>query len=223
MFDVSLRDSLIAGARSAPELIARARSEGDPKLAEALTGKALLAARSPYGVVATYIITWLAAKYGLGWDANIVALVAGAAVYVAALLFRKITSAPIVGIVRVPPPALAMLALCAGLSVTGCTAADKALGKAGLPASTIATIDWTAARAGQLFCTTPSGQWFAVLGANVLGAAPDAVAKACAAAAQATAVGLTLTPAMPEPGTVAKVAQVTERVLTALNDSKPGG
>lgn len=92
------RDDAIAAAQNLPTLVAGLKA-ADPALAQSLEGKALLASKSPWGTLAGGIVAWLAAHYGLGWDQATCDLVAGAGVLVAAYLMRKITAAPISGIV----------------------------------------------------------------------------------------------------------------------------
>ncbi len=92
------RDQLIGMAKDVPDLIAKARTF-DPALAASLTGKALLASKSPWGTLLGGLVAWLAAKEGFGWDQATCDLVAGAGVLVAAFIMRSITSAPVTGIV----------------------------------------------------------------------------------------------------------------------------
>lgn len=90
------RDQLVADAKSLPDLIAKAQAV-DPALASQLTPKALAASKTPWGVVAGYAVTWLVSHYGLGWDADTCALVAGVAVLLGSYAMRYVTSSPIGG------------------------------------------------------------------------------------------------------------------------------
>jgi hypothetical protein len=98
----TIKDQLIGGAKDLPDLIAKAKTF-DPDLAASLTGKALIASKSPWGSLLGGIVTWLAAKEGLGWDETTCNLVAGAGVLVGAYLMRWITKGSITGIVSPAP------------------------------------------------------------------------------------------------------------------------
>ena len=93
----TVRDQVIADAKSLPDLIAKAQAN-DPALAAQLTGKSLLASKSPIGTLAAGVVTWLAGRYGLGWDDMTCNLVAGAAVLIGGYAMRYVTSGPIAGI-----------------------------------------------------------------------------------------------------------------------------
>lgn len=95
----SVRDQIIADAKSLPDLINTAKSV-DPQLAASLTPKALLASKSPAGTLASGIVAWLVPRYGLGWDQATCDLVAGAAVLAGGYAMRYITTSPISGILK---------------------------------------------------------------------------------------------------------------------------
>lgn len=84
----------INAAKDLPSLVSNIQAV-DPALAQQLTGKALIASKSVYGVIATTALTWAVTKYGLGWDANTVDAVSGAVVLVATAVFRKLSTTPI--------------------------------------------------------------------------------------------------------------------------------
>lgn len=92
-------DQAIAVARDVPDLIQRAAAV-DPTLAAKWTGEALIASRSPWGTLAGGIVTWIAGRYGFGWDAGTCSLIAGVGVLAAAYAMRMITEHPITGIFR---------------------------------------------------------------------------------------------------------------------------
>lgn len=94
-----LRSSLIAGAKSLPDLVRKADTL-DPQLASALRGKSLLAARSPPVVLLAGALTWAAGHWGLGWDPEFTSMLAGAAVLGAGYVMRMFTSAPVTGFAR---------------------------------------------------------------------------------------------------------------------------
>lgn len=93
------RDRLIADAKSLPDLVAKAQ-RFDPALAQQLTGKVLLASKTPWGVLVSGAVGWAVSRYGLGWDGATTDLVAGAAVVLGAYAMRKISSGPITGLFR---------------------------------------------------------------------------------------------------------------------------
>lgn len=100
----TVRDQIVAQAKDVPSLIATAKVL-DPSLAQALEGKALLASKSVYGPVVAAGVAWLAGRYGLGWDDNTTALVAGLVTLAISALLRYVTTAPITSIFRKNPPA----------------------------------------------------------------------------------------------------------------------
>jgi hypothetical protein len=69
----------------------------DPTLVAPVQAKALVASKTPIGVVVAYALSWGVAKYGLGWDADTTSLVAGLVVLIASYGMRYITNAPISG------------------------------------------------------------------------------------------------------------------------------
>lgn len=98
-----LVDSAVAHARSLPELISYFQSVA-PDLATSLNGKALIASKTPWGVLVGAGATWAVAHYGLGWDQETTTLVSGVAIVVASYIMRYISSARITGIVKPSPP-----------------------------------------------------------------------------------------------------------------------
>lgn len=63
-----------------------------------LQGKALIASKTPWGVLASYAVGFLAARYGLGLDDASTQVVAGGAVLAGSYAMRYITSSPITGL-----------------------------------------------------------------------------------------------------------------------------
>lgn len=98
-------NAVIAAARNLPDLIARFKVL-DPDLAEQLEGKLLIQAKSPVVVTLSGLISWLVARYGLGWDPDTTSAVAGVIVLAAGYGMRYVTHAPIAGILHKPhfPP-----------------------------------------------------------------------------------------------------------------------
>lgn len=80
----NVRDQIIADARTLPGLIAVAQAR-DPVLANAILGRATSAAKTQGGAAVAGAVTWIAARYGLGWDAGIDEIVAGLITLVAGL------------------------------------------------------------------------------------------------------------------------------------------
>ncbi len=94
-----LVNAVIARARSLPELIASL----PPGLAQQLISKPLLASRSPPAVLLATGLAWVSTRYGLGWDDNTDALIAGTVLLGVAYLMRRLTKQPIAGVVSTPP------------------------------------------------------------------------------------------------------------------------
>src|SRR5581483_899173 len=89
-------NAAVADAKSLPELVTKLNTV-DPALAQSIEGKALVASRTPWGVVIGFGVAWAASKYGLGWDADLCALVSGVAVLAAGYVMRLVTAGPIRG------------------------------------------------------------------------------------------------------------------------------
>lgn len=92
-------DQAIAEAKDLPTLVA-GLSAVDPGLARQFQGKALLESRTPLGTLLVTGVTYLAAKYALGWDQATDELVAGLALLVVSYAIRLVTSAPIAGLFK---------------------------------------------------------------------------------------------------------------------------
>lgn len=91
----------IAAAADLPDLLGKLKVASPPAYAQ-LTGKPLIEAKTPIGTAAVSLVAFLAAKYGLGWDADTCAIIGGAGVIVGSYLMRSISSVPIYGIFRRP-------------------------------------------------------------------------------------------------------------------------
>ena len=89
-----VRDQLIADAKNLPDLVQAARV-ADPVLAEALTGKALIASKTVWGNAISTLIAWVVSRYGLGWDPNTCALISGLVLLAASAIIRSISAGPI--------------------------------------------------------------------------------------------------------------------------------
>lgn len=93
----SLIDIAIQDAKNLPDLIAKLEKI-DPTLAQQFSGKALLASRSPWGVLVSAILGWLVTHYGLGWSDDTVAIVDGLIILASSYGMRYITRAPITSV-----------------------------------------------------------------------------------------------------------------------------
>lgn len=70
------RDRIVASAHSLPDLVAKAETL-DPALAAKLKGQAAIASATPVGALLGGAIGLIAARYGLGLDAEMVNLISG--------------------------------------------------------------------------------------------------------------------------------------------------
>lgn len=95
-------DVSVSNARSFDELIGY-WEEVAPDLAEAVEGKALIAAKSPWGVLIAYIVGLLVTKYGFKASPETVQVFTGIFVLVGGFAMRMITKTPITGIVKAKP------------------------------------------------------------------------------------------------------------------------
>jgi hypothetical protein len=75
----TVRDQIIADAKSLPDLIQKA-SVLDPTLAAVLTGQATTASKTPIGAALAAGVAWLASHYGLGWGEGFDNTIAGLAI-----------------------------------------------------------------------------------------------------------------------------------------------
>lgn len=95
------RDRIIADAKDLPSLIAAAQ-QSDPALAQALTGKALVASKTLWGNIVGLLVSWAVTRYGLGWSPDTSALVTGLIVIATTAALRAISSGPITGLFKIP-------------------------------------------------------------------------------------------------------------------------
>lgn len=96
-------NTAIADAKDLPALVTKL-NEIDPAYGQQLTGKALLASKTPWGTLAVGAAAWLSTHYGLGWDEATASLVGGAAVLVGSYAMRALTHTPITSVVTPTPP-----------------------------------------------------------------------------------------------------------------------
>jgi hypothetical protein len=132
----SVRDQVVAGAKSAPELISAA-AVADPQLFAALQG---MPAWHLYGPAATGVVSWGASRYGLGWDAGTCSGVALFAVSAVTGFVHWLKPTPVAKLVA---KSVVLLGLLGSLSACATTTATTAIG--------------TAVVAGQLFCAAQPG------------------------------------------------------------------
>jgi hypothetical protein len=95
-------NAAIAAAGSLAALQANLTAAGSP-LAGSITPKPLVQSRTIWVTLATLILSWACARYGLALDPDAQAGAVGAAVMVATAVMRAITRAPIAGVLTVPP------------------------------------------------------------------------------------------------------------------------
>ena len=92
----------IRTAAALPSLLVTATAT-DPAPVASVTGKALIASRTPWGTILLPVVVYVAGRYGFGWSTDIDTLVAGAAVLVGSYAMRAITSLPISGLFHKKP------------------------------------------------------------------------------------------------------------------------
>ena len=87
----------IAAAKDLPDLVNKLQM-ADPALAQQLEGKTLASSTTPIGTFIVPAVVWASAHWGLGWDATLCSMIAGALVLVGTYVMRYITTSPIAGI-----------------------------------------------------------------------------------------------------------------------------
>lgn len=95
-------NNAIATAKNLPDLIAKVQT-ADPAMATALTGQALITSKTPWGVLATAAVAYVATKYGLGWSQEVDEIVAGVGILVGSYVMRYISPARITGLFTKKP------------------------------------------------------------------------------------------------------------------------
>jgi len=95
----TLIDKAVNAAKDLPSLITQFKAI-DPTLAKQLQGKALIASKSVWVTLLTPAVTFLATKYGLGWDNDTIKDVAVGLTVAAATIMRYISVSPITGIFK---------------------------------------------------------------------------------------------------------------------------
>lgn len=115
---VPASSKVVAAAKSLPDLITMAQTAA-PDLAAAFIGKALIASKTPWGVLAGAGVSWLVAHYGLActaaaaagagcWTPDTINTVTGAATlfgaWVASYVMRYLSPLPITGILKPATP-----------------------------------------------------------------------------------------------------------------------
>jgi hypothetical protein len=95
----TVRDQVIAEARSLPDLIAKAQT-ADPQLAAQLSTKAAVASKTMWGTVASLVVSWAVTKWSLGWDPNTCALVSGVIAMGVGAVVRRFTDPRVTGFLK---------------------------------------------------------------------------------------------------------------------------
>lgn len=98
----TLETSAIKAAQDLPDLLAKLQAVDSP-LADQITGKSLVASKTPVVTLLVTGIAWVSAKYGLGWDESTDTAIAGAALLVASYVMRFISTTPITGLFKAKP------------------------------------------------------------------------------------------------------------------------
>jgi hypothetical protein len=162
----AVRNDVVAAAQSVPQLVEAARLS-DPDLFAALKG---MPAWHLYGPPATGVVSWLAGRYGLGWDAGTCSGIALFLVTAGTGLVHAIKPTPVANL---PSVKVLLFGLLAGLSLSACATA-----------TTSAAVG-TAIVAGQLFCAAQPGIVRLVNASghpvSVIGRTAEDVALLCAA------------------------------------------
>ena len=89
--------SSVTAAKDLPDLVNKLQV-ADPGLAQQLEGKSLASSKTPIGTFLIPAVVWIAARYGLNWDAQTCSEVAGALVLIGTYVMRYITTSPIAGL-----------------------------------------------------------------------------------------------------------------------------
>lgn len=87
-------NTAVSAAKDLPGLVNNLQAV-DPALAQQITGKALIASKSVYGVIISTGLTWAVTKYALGWSPDLVDAISGGVVLVATAVFRALSTTPI--------------------------------------------------------------------------------------------------------------------------------
>ena len=98
----SVRSQIISLAQGVPSLVVMAESSDTP-LADFLKGKGMAQSRTAWVVIITPLVSYLAAKYGIGWDSGTCGVISTVLVTLTALAMRTVTSAPITGFLKPAP------------------------------------------------------------------------------------------------------------------------
>lgn len=87
-------NAAVLTATSLPDLVNKLNTI-DPALGDQITGKALIASKTPWGVLAAYGVAYISTRYGLGWSETTTNLVAGGFVLIASFGMRYVSNHPI--------------------------------------------------------------------------------------------------------------------------------
>lgn len=96
-------NNAVKAAQDLPDLVAKLKAI-DPSLAAQLTGKALAASRSPWGVFLALLISWIGAKYGFHLekvmistdpDVSLAQIIDAGCVILGSYVMRYVTTSPI--------------------------------------------------------------------------------------------------------------------------------
>jgi hypothetical protein len=93
----ALTDKAIAAAKDVPSLLAGLQAINSP-LADQITGKSLVASKTPIVTLLVTAAAWASTKWGLGWSDAVDEAVAGFALLVASYVMRYVSTLPITGL-----------------------------------------------------------------------------------------------------------------------------
>lgn len=92
----------VATANDLPALVAKLNAV-DPTLATQITGKAAIYSKTPWGVAACMVLSWLVSHYGFALDADTIALIVGLAGFGGSMIMRWFANAPLTSVLPPTP------------------------------------------------------------------------------------------------------------------------
>ena len=102
-----LENSAIKLAQDGPSLLSNLQAVNSP-LADQLTGKSLIASKSPLVTLLASAAAYASAKYGFGWDQQFDVAVAGGALVIAGYVMRWVSTVPVTGLFKAKPVPVAV-------------------------------------------------------------------------------------------------------------------
>lgn len=93
-------DQAVSAANGLPDLVSKLGAV-DPALATQLTGKAAIYSKTPWGVAAVMILSWLVSHYGLSLGSDSITLIVGLAGFAGSMIMRWFANAPLTSVLPV--------------------------------------------------------------------------------------------------------------------------